>query len=90
MSHAKKTAILNDIKRLQTEVAEFRECRKSMLLDGVSGSVSSGGGSKSFTNWSPEKLDAAIAKDLSDISRLKREYKGLAQFRIGHVQVRRV
>lgn len=90
MTSAKATAIRNEIRRLQKEVSEFRARRRELLVDDQSGSLSSGGGSRSYTNWTPEKLDAAIAKDLSDIAKLKRALAGRPALRIGHAKVRRI
>lgn len=90
MTHRQETAIREEISRLQKEVADLRERRRALLMGGASASMSAGGGSKSYTNWSPEKLDAAIAKDLAEIAQLKRALAGRPAFKIGYAKVRRV
>ena len=90
MTSAKATAIRNEIRRLQKEVADLRARRSAILTGAASASLSAGGGSRSYTNWTPQKLDAAIAKDLSDIAKLKNALAGRSALRIGHAKVRRI
>lgn len=89
MTDAKKIAIINEIKRLEREVAELRTRRHEILSGASSASLSSGGGSKSFTNWDPEKLDKAIADDLAQIYAYKCAIAGRSGLTIGHTMIRR-
>ena len=89
MTSAKRTAIENEIKRLQSEVADLRQRRYAVLTGAASAGVSSGGGSKNYSNWTPEKFDEAIAKDLSDIKKLKKALCGRSAFGIGFAMIRR-
>lgn len=89
MTSEKATAIKGEIKRLQLEVAELRKARRAILLGASSVSISAGGGSKSLSNWDPEKIDAAIAEDLAQIKAYKRVLRGLAALSIGIAEVRR-
>lgn len=89
MTSEKRTAIENEIKRLQAEVAALRQRRFEVLTGAASAGMSSGGGSKNYSNWTPEKFDAAIAKDLADIKKLKRALAGRSAFGIGFAMIRR-
>ena len=87
MTSAKKRLVINEIRRLQKEVAEFRECRRAVLTGAASASLSSGGGSKSYSNWTAAQFDSAIQKDLDEIAAYKRELSGTGSFRIGQVRI---
>ena len=89
MRCARQTVIENEIKRLRAEIADLRQRRYAVLTGAASAGMSSGGGSKNYSNWTPEKYDAAIAKDLSDIKKLKKALSGRSAFGIGFAMVRR-
>ena len=90
MTRAKKIAVLNELRRLQVEVAELRRRRSEVLSGAASASISSGGGSKSYSNWSPAQFDAEIARILGEISALERSLAGRPALAIGHATIRRI
>lgn len=89
VTRARQIAIVNEIKRLQKEVADLRRRRAEVLSGAATATISSGAGSESYGNWSPEKFDAAIARLLGEISALKRSLAGRPALRIGVAQIRR-
>ncbi len=89
MTRARKIATLNEIKRLQTEVANLRRRRAEVLSGTASASISSGGGSKGYSNWSPAQFDAEISRLLSEIGVLKSALAGRPALRIGFATIRR-
>ncbi len=89
MTRGKRIALINELRRLRKEVAELRDCRNAVLTGAAQATLSSGTGSKSYTNWRPEDFDRAIAKDLEEIAALNRTLGGRGAFRIDHATVRR-
>jgi len=89
LSAKKAEAVRQEIQRLQKEVQDLRARRHEILTGASSASLSAGSGSKSYTNWDPAKIDAAIAKDLRDIAKLKRALDGRPAYRLGFAQIGR-
>ncbi len=89
VTREKQIVVINEIKRLQKEVADLRRRRAEVLSGAATVSISSGGGSKSLSNWSPEKYDTEIARLLAEISALKRALSGRPALRIGFAKIRR-
>lgn len=90
MTRARQIALVNEIRRLQAEVETLAARRTELLTGAASASISAGAGSKSYSNWDPERLAAAIAEDQRVIARLKRALSGRAPFAISSVPVRRI
>ena len=87
MTRAKQRLIVNEIRRLQKEVAELRARRREILTGAASASLSSGSGSKSYSNWTPAQLDAAIASDVDQISAYKRALAEVSSLGIGQLKI---
>jgi len=71
------------------EVANLRRHRAEVLSGAASANISSGGGSKGYTNWAPAQFDAEISRLLAEIGVLKAALIGRPALRIGHAQIRR-
>jgi len=89
MTRAKKIAVLNELQRLRVEVAGLRRRRSEVLSGAASASISSGAGSKSYSNWTPAQFDAEISRLLGEIAVLERSLAGRPALVIGHATIRR-
>lgn len=80
-----KAKILQKIKELTTEYAEKKAHYDEVFKGAASASMSSGSGSKSYTNFSLAELRKELDRIVSQIERLKRRLAGLPAGGIRHV-----
>ena len=63
MTTEQKRKLLKRIANLETDIDELKQCRRQLALDGyASATLSSGGGSKSYTKMDIGKITELIAE----------------------------
>ena len=68
MNVEQQRKILKRIADLETDIAQLKDCRKQLALNGyASASMSSGGGSKSYTKLDLAKLTELISELQSEL-----------------------
>ncbi len=79
MTSAQKKAILTEIKRLTNAIAELEaNYEKASGAEFASASISSGGGSRSYTRADPQKIANAILALEKRRARLYRQLTGVS------------
>lgn len=80
-----KTKILKRITELKAEYAQKKSRYDEVFNGAQSASLSSGSGSKSYTNFSLDALRKELDRIVSQIARLKRRLAGLPAGGIRHI-----
>lgn len=72
MTTNQKRKILSRISQIETDIEELKRCRTEIGLNGyASATISSGGGSKSYTRLDLSKLTETISALTSELKKLR-------------------
>lgn len=78
-------ALVNRRKALIREIADLRAHRDEVALGTQSATLSTGDGSNSYTNFSPEKIQSVIETKVAELRSVTRQLAGGAAGGIRHV-----
>lgn len=72
MTIVQKRKVLQRISEVENDIAELKRCRSEIAKNGyASATMSSGGGSKSYTHLDVSKITEAISALTSELKKLK-------------------